>query len=126
MSVLNTLPAPVIQMSYVEKIVDQQQNQPHALMQAGQEAAREARKAEAQRIAGTEPTEHGRKVRERNEDRGRGRQNNDETGRRGASQTASQHTAADETELPDAGHDADEPKTPKANPWAGNIVNVKI
>jgi len=126
MSVLNTLPAPVIQMGYVEKIVDQQQNLPHALMQAGQDAAREARKAEAQRVAGTEPAEHGRKVRERSEERGRGRRNNDEAGRRGASQTASQPASADEPELPDAEHDVDEPKTPKANPWAGNIVNVKI
>ncbi|MCL1939318.1 MAG: hypothetical protein FWG04_01480 [Desulfovibrionaceae bacterium] len=118
MSVLNTLPAPIVQMGLVEKIVDQQQNQPHALLQAGQEASRELLKAEGQRIAGTEPSNRSRKVRDRGERQGGGQQ--DAAGRKSAGSNAGQDSAEQDP------FDNNEPGPAGSNPWAGNIVNVKI
>jgi hypothetical protein len=104
-------------MGFVEKIVDQQQNQPHALLQAGQEASREFLKAEGQRIASTEALSHSRKVRDRGDRQGGGQQ--DAAGRKSASPNAGQDTAEQER------FDNNE-SGPAGNPWAGNIVNVKI
>jgi hypothetical protein len=105
-------------MGLVEKIVNQQQNQPHALLQAGQEASREFLKAESLRIASTEPSKRNRKVQDQEERQGGGQE-----------QAAGKKSAG-----PDAEHDATEQNPfdnnesgpSGANPWAGNIVNVKI
>lgn len=125
MSVLNTLPAPVIQMGFVEKIVDQQQNQPHALLEAGQYAIREHLKAEGQRVAGAEASESGRKVRERSEGRGRGR-----GGEHGA-QTAGRNAAAGDDAGqhggPEQGASGNSDCRPAGDKlWAGHIVNMTI
>lgn len=116
MSVLNTLPAPVVQMGFVEKIVDQQQNQPHALMQAGQEATREMLRAEAQRIAKSEAPEHSKKVRDKGE-----RQQRSQTG---GQQASGGKSGLEPGETPEA--DAESTVAPPPNPWAGNLVNLKI
>lgn len=112
MSVLNTLPAPIVQMGLVEKIVEMAQNQPLVQQQAAQEAARQMLKEQGQRIAGVETTKRGKKVSEREAD---------ENDRPGAEQDAAPPTPdnnADEAPA-DSGPS-------KANPWAGHIVNVKI
>jgi hypothetical protein len=101
-------------MGLVEKIVDQQQNQPHALLQAGQEASRELLKAEGQRIASTEALSPGRKVRDRGNRQSGGQQ--DAAGHNSAGQDTVEQEHFDNNESGPAG----------ANPWSGNIVNVKI
>ena len=112
MSVLNTLPAPVIQMGLVEKIVDTAQNQPHVQQLVAQEAALQALKAQGERIAGTEVLANSRKVRDREE--GQGRQGRD-PGRQRADDDASEDEAAQADTSP-----------AQPSPWAGNIVNIKI
>ncbi len=118
MSVLNTLPAPVVQMGLVEKIVDQQQNQPHALLQAEQEASREQLKAEAQRIGKSELVEQGRRVRDRGEKQREKQPGPEHRGGNRPGQPPAESFAGQESALPE--------ETPPANPWAGNIVNLKI
>ena len=109
MSVLNTLPAPVIQLGIVGKIVNQQQNQPYAQLQAGQEASRELLKAESLRIAGSEPPRPGRKVDDRGKKQGGGQQ----------------HAPGQDAQKQNPDGNS-EPGPPGGNPWAGNILNVKI
>ena len=121
MSVLNTLPATVVQMGLVEKIADQQQNQPHALLQASQEASRELLNAERQRIAKSEAMEHGRKVRDRGDDRPGERK--DRRNSQGNAPSTDNKTATGQLDEELSGGGAE---APVANPWAGNIVNMKI
>jgi hypothetical protein len=118
MSVLNTLPAPVIQMGLVGKIVNQQQNQPYALHQAGQEVSRELLRAESLRVASTDPSKPGSKIREQEERQGGGK--HQASGKRSADSKAGQDAAGQEPV------NGNEPGSPGANPWAGKIVNVKI
>ena len=109
MSVLNTLPAPVIQMGLVEKIVEVQQNLPHVQQLVAQTTARESIKEEQSRVAATDGSENSKKVRER--DSGQGGQQRDPDGRR-------QGNPAREE-----GQDQDSPRT---KPWSGHILNIKI
>jgi len=102
-------------MGLVAKIVNQQQNQPHALLQAGQEASRELLKAESLRVAGTEASNRSRKIRDQEERQGGG-QEQQAAGKKSAEQDAAEQNPFDNNESGPSG----------ANPWAGNIVNVKI
>lgn len=64
-SVINTLPAPVVQMGYVEKIVEMQQNQPYVQqLVAGESAAQSIRK-EKEQVAVMRQGEGSGRVRER-------------------------------------------------------------
>jgi len=108
-------------MGLVQKVVDQQQNQPHALLQAAQEASRELLKAEGQRVAGTEVTSNSRKVRDRGDRQGGGQGGQqDAAGKKSAGPNVGQDAAEQER------FDNNDPGPAGASPWAGNIVNVKI
>lgn len=112
MSVLNTLPAPVIQMGHVEKIIEVEQNQPYVQQLVTQEAAREALKAQGERVSEVEVADRGRKVRER--EAGGNRQQPGGEGQ-------AKREAAGEGEEASSGSGPGQP-----NPWAGHLVNVKI
>lgn len=113
MSVLNTLPAPVIQMGLVEKIVEVEQNQPHVQQLVAQETARQELREQGERVSLLQTTDPGRRVRER-EGGGQGR-----PGAHGERRAAEQaEDAADEGQTDEGAY--------KANPWAGHIVDVKI
>jgi len=105
-------------MGLVEKIVNQQQNQPHALLQAGQEASRELLKAESLRIASTEASKRNRKIGDQEERQGGGQK---QTAGKKSAQSDDGHEAAEQNPF-----DNNESGPSGANPWAGNIVNVKI
>jgi hypothetical protein len=113
MTVLSTLPAPVIQMGHVEKIVEVAQNQPQVQQQVAQEAAVQTLREQQRRVAGVDTAKEGQRVRER-EAGGRGRQEAE----------ADRHSpSGQETGGGDA-ESGDDPR--KGNPWAGRIVNLKI
>lgn len=114
MSVLNTLPAPVIQMGLVEKIADMAQNQPQIQQQATQEAALQSLKEQNARVAKTEQSRHGRKIQDR-EAGGNAPQNGDD----GSPRRAREEEPPSETPASDG-------SPSQANPWAGHLVNVKI
>ena len=50
MSELNMMPVPIVQMGLVEKLVEVEQNQPHVQQLVAQESAKQAMKAEAERV----------------------------------------------------------------------------
>lgn len=117
MSVLNTLPAPVIQMGLVEKIVEVQQNQPHVHQQVAQESAKQALNEAKSRVAGLDQSELGKKVREKSEDQGGGQRHSRSRSREGeppAPEGTQEFTPEAETE------------TLRTKPWSGYIVNLKI
>lgn len=116
MSDLNMLPVPVVQMGLVEKLVEAEQNQPHVQQLVGQEIARQALKAEAERVPVVDSTEHGQKIRKRE-----GR--HERKGRQHASSRSS--GGPGDPEEAD-GTAADEAASPTSNPWAGQIVNMKV
>lgn len=112
MSVLNTLPAPVIQMGLVEKIVETAQNQPHVQQLINQDFTQKALKAQSEQVPEVTSTEHGRRVRER-EGGQEGNQGQSQEERQAAKQGAQEG-------------DGDDRGPNKANPWSGHIVSVKI
>jgi len=112
MSVLNTLPAPIIQMGHVEKLIEVEQNQSHVQQLVAQETAREALRAQGERVSEVETSERGRRVRER-EAGGNRRQPG------GEGQAKREASGEGEEASPDSG-------SGKPNPWAGHIVNMKI
>lgn len=111
MSVLNTLPAPVVQMGLVEKLVEVEQNQAHVQQLVAQQNAGATLKAQSERVAEVDTAERGKKVRDR--EAGGGRQEQRQMGQRRPGEADGEEEAAQ------AGPH-------KANPWAGHIVNVKI
>jgi hypothetical protein len=113
MTVLSTLPAPVVQMGLVEKIVEVAQNQPQVQQQVAREAAVQTLREQQQRVAGAEEAKQGRRVRER-EAGGKKRQ---EAGA-GRENTPSGQTPPEGAACGDGAR--------KSNPWAGNIVNLKV
>lgn len=116
MSELNMLPVPIVQMGLVEKLVEVEQNQPHVQQLVAQESAKQAMKAEAERVPQVDASEHGKKIRNRdsNQEKKERRQTPDRSsGGKGEAQTAAED-------------DASEIETPPANPWAGKIVNMKV
>lgn len=110
MSVLNTMPAPVIQMGLVEKIVEVAQNQPHVQQLVAQEEAKKTLKAETEQVAETEKTRHGRKIRDKGEEESREQR-----------QAGSGERQARDNEAP-----AEEEGPNKNGPWTGHIVSITI
>ena len=116
MSVLNTLPAPVVQMGLVEKLVEVEQNQPHVQQLVAQESARQALKAEAERVPQVDSAEQGKKIRSR--DSGQEKKERRQASGRFSNGKSGAQDGQDE--------DASEAGAAKANPWAGKIVNMKV
>lgn len=108
MSVLNTLPAPIIQMGLVEKLVEVQQNQPHVQQQVAQVTARQELKEEQSRVSGLDKSEDSKKVRDR------------EAGQ-GGEQRRQEKRQASQEDGPEA-----EKEQGKTKPWSGHIVNIKV
>lgn len=114
MSINNTLPSTIIQMGHVEKIVEVQQNQPHMQQLAAQDEAAAQLLREKGRIEGTEKSQSGKKIREKNEEDERKRKREEQ-----------QRRAAGNAQEDETGLLTDEERKTE-NPWAGNILNVKI
>ncbi len=114
MSVLNTLPAPVIQMGLVEKIVEVQQNQPHVQQLVAQETARHAWKDEQSRVGKTEKQEEGRKVREREAG-----QNKKESRSSGREPRLAREQESENRLEPDAENSG-------VKPWTGHLLNITV
>ncbi|MDR1490074.1 MAG: hypothetical protein LBS65_06265 [Desulfovibrio sp.] len=70
MSVINTLPAPVIQMGHVEKIVEMQQNQPYVQQLVARETAVQSLKSEREKVAASPKSTASSRVRERDGGKG--------------------------------------------------------
>jgi hypothetical protein len=112
MNIINSLPAPVVQMGHVEKIVEMQQNLPYAQQAAmGDVAVRALDRAREKIEAGAE-TESSTKVRER--DGGRG-------GRNGGGSRPAPEREADGGA---AGEDGDGAKS--GRPWSGRLLDITI
>ncbi|MDR2604977.1 MAG: hypothetical protein LBC55_06475 [Desulfovibrio sp.] len=112
MNVINTLPAPVVQMGHVEKIVEMQQNLPYAQQAAtAEEAARSLERAREKIEAGAE-TESSVKVRKREGGRG--------GGRGGGSRPAPEK----EADGGEAGEDGVGAKS--GRPWSGRLLDITI
>ena len=116
MSELNMLPVPIVQMGLVEKLVEVEQNQPHVQQLVAQESAKQAMKAEAERVPQVDSSEHGKKI--RNRDSGREKKEQRQAPGRFSDGKGETQTA------PEDG--ASEIETATANPWAGKIVNMKV
>lgn len=116
MSVLNTLPAPVIQMGLVEKIVDAQQNQPVVQQLVAQATTRQELKDAQSKVSSLESADSGKKVRER--EAGQGNANNPD------SRADGRGTDGDRRPGDDA--PASEPGNARTKPWSGHILNVKV
>lgn len=110
MSVLNTMPAPVIQMGHVEKIVEAVQNQPYVQQLVAQEEAKKTLKAESEQIAVAEKTALSRKVRDRGDEEG----------------SRQQHAGPGGESRGDKPDSPDEEGRNKNNPWAGHIVSITV
>jgi hypothetical protein len=119
MTVFGTLPAPVIQMGHVEKIVEVAQNQPQVQQQVAQEAALQTARERQQRIAGIETTKQGRRVRER------------EAGEKKRQKAGPDRRKAPPGQAPPGQAPEDEAAAPAGearttNLWAGRILDLKI
>lgn len=117
MSGLNMLPVPVIQMGLVEKLVDVEQNQAHVQQLVAQESARLAMKAQAERVPVVDVAEQNKKIRDRNPERGK-KERRHASGRSSRSLIAAQASGEDGDTTADG--------QSKANPWAGQIVNLTV
>lgn len=106
MSVTSTMPAPVVQMGLVEKIVEMEQNQPHVQQLVSQEIARQALAEQSKRVTEPDSSAKGRKVDEKNRDQQRRERQQEQR------QAAQQHES-----------DEEEAQT---RPWSGHLVNIKI
>ena len=114
MSEMNMLPVPVIQMGLVEKLVEVVQNQPHVQQLVAQESAKQAMKAESERVPLVDASDRGKKIRDR------------EAGqKRRERQRAPEQTSCEQSG-DEYGQESAEGGSPKANPWAGQIVNMKV
>lgn len=116
MSELNMLPVPVIQMGLVEKLVEVEQNQPHVQQLVAQESARQALKAESERVPVVDVTEQGKKIRDRDPER--------EKKERSQARTRLFADRADAEDHEDEA--AAEAGSSKGDPWSGQIVNMKV
>jgi hypothetical protein len=116
MSVLNMLPVPVIQMGLVEKLVEVEQNQAHVQQLVSQESAKLAMKAQAEQVPVVDVAEQNKKIRDRNSEREK-KERRKAAGRSFRGRSAAQNDEDD---------DAAANEQAKANPWAGQIVNLKV
>jgi hypothetical protein len=109
MNIINSLPAPVVQMGHVEKIVEMQQNLPYAQQAAMGDAAVRALDRAREKIEAGAETESSVKVRERDGGRsGGGRQ------------------PAPEREA-DGGEDGEDGGGAKSGrPWSGRLLDITI
>lgn len=103
---------PIIQMGLVERLAVTEQSQPLLQQLAAQDITRQAMKAESERIPEVDSTEHSKKIRER--EGGQGRKE-----KRQASSQPRPDKQDDQNEQGENGPS-------KANPWAGQIVNMKV
>lgn len=134
MSVLNTLPAPVVQMGLVEKLVDAEQNQPHVQQLAAQQTMAKTLKRQGEQVPEVSGNEHGRKVHGREEERERGGRQKERQGRGARSaRNKDDEQGGAEARHPDEGQQhaapsSEQPETQpgSGNPWAGNILNIKV
>ena len=112
MSEMSMLPVPVIQMGLVEKLVEVAQNQPHVQQLVAQELARQAAKAQTEQVPQVDASERGKKIRDR------------ESGQK----KREQHHASGQPsgEQNEDGQQSAEDGPHTANPWAGQIVNMKV
>lgn len=106
------MPAPVIQMGLVEKLAEVQQNQSHVQQLVAQEMALQSLKADRERVLQTNGSEHGTKVRKRNEEQAKEQQ-----------QQASSDSSSKKQEEEDA---SEEGGAQASSPWVGQIVNMKV
>jgi hypothetical protein len=112
MSVLNTLPAPVIQMALVEKIVDAEQNQVEKREAATRSATRRDLRAKRSKVSATDAAEEKHRIEESDEEP----TPEDRHARRGGP------SGPDE----DAGNAGPDEESSQTKPWTGHIVNIKI
>jgi hypothetical protein len=108
-NVVNTLPAPVIQMGYVEKIVEMQQNLPYVQQLAAGEAAVRALEQHREKIEAGTATEPSARVRERDSGQGGGENRPARDGET-AGDSASEDGGAANT----------------GRPWSGRLVDITI
>jgi hypothetical protein len=111
MSVLTTLPAPIVQMALVEKIVDEQQNQPHVQQLVSQVTTRQELRARRGKVSALDFSEEMSRIQEGDEE-----PNLPDKGSR-RPKTLSPHD--DVPEEP-------EQEQPRTKPWAGHILNIRI
>jgi hypothetical protein len=113
MNIINSLPAPVVQMGHVEKIVEMQQNLPYAQQAAMGEAAVRALDRAREKIEAGEETESSVKVRERD-------------GGRGGSGSGSGDRPAREKEAAGGEADEDGGGAKSGRPWSGRLLDITI
>lgn len=106
MSVTQILPAPVVQMGLVEKLVEVEQNQPHVQQLVAQELARQTLEEQSKRVHQSDESGKGRKVDEKNRDQ-----------RRREKEQEQRQAAQEQNE---------EEQERSAKPWAGHLLNIKI
>ena len=102
-------------MGLVEKLVEVEQNQPHVQQLVAQESARQAAKAEAERVPVVDVAEQGKKIR----DREPGREKREQRQASGRSPGGRADAAQDSEAEAEAG-------LSKGGPWSGQIVNMKV
>ncbi len=111
MSVVEILPTPIIQMGFVEKIVEVAQNQPQVQLQVAQEEAKKNLKIASEQVAMAEEAGPGHKIRDKGEEEGR----KQEQTRDGKRQARDDSAAGEE-----------EAGATTGSPWSGNIVDITI
>ncbi|MDR2799638.1 MAG: hypothetical protein LBB52_00035 [Desulfovibrio sp.] len=113
MSVINTLPAPVVQMGHVEKIVELQQNQPYVQQLVAKETAVQSLKAEREKVAAAPKSAESSRVRERD-------------GGKGGRQPRQENKARDEEFLDVEARIVPEDEAETRVLPAGSLIDIKI
>ncbi len=114
MSEMSMLPVPVIQMGLVEKLVEVAQNQPHVQQLVAQELARQAAKAQTEQVPQVDASERGKKIRDR------------ESGQKKREQRHASGQSSGDHNTDELGQESAEDGPHTDNPWAGQIVNMKV
>ncbi|MDR3176576.1 MAG: hypothetical protein LBU06_08605 [Desulfovibrio sp.] len=113
MSIINTLPAPVIQMGHVEKIVELQQNQPYVQQLVARETAVQSLKTEREKVAATPQSVASSRVRERD-------------GGKGDRRPRQENKARDEDFLDVEARIVPEDEAEARSLPAGSLIDIKI
>ena len=108
MSIIETLPVPIVQMGLVEKVAEHLENHPVVQQQVLQTEAERILREQNTQVPKAEGPEkpQGRRVGERGED---------PSGKRGRGHKEQPPSDKQEKE-----------EQPAANPWSGNILNLKV
>ena len=101
---------PLAQMGHVEKIAEALQNQPGMQQALLQELAKEAIKEEQAQVPTTDPSQKGQKLKVDDERRQRQQEKKRKNQR---------HAQSGEAQ-------PEEPSPRSPNPWAGNILDIKV